>query len=267
MALVRSTTRAYSPPRAMLARPAKLAPRADVHRSHLRLLWNCALREGHQGSCGLFSATFASTDISRWRTSRSRPSSSKRARLHSKVARLPSHARSSRACVARTGIGAGASANQCSTVVVEAAPSSVLSAPQDGSRTGPRRDRPQLFSVCLSARAAKASTPRRSLGFSIDLGALVPDYEVAGHLWLKAHYPGGYSRDKIHLEAILPAPASALWQLRYGFDRLTPNRATRVAECQAGDAHLEFRIPIEQRNSGRASPQLLVLRAVAWHST
>ena len=44
-------------------------------------------------------------------------------------------------------------------------------------------------------------------GFSIDLGVLVPDYEIDGRLWWTNHYPGGYIfRDKLNLEVIHRTP-------------------------------------------------------------
>jgi hypothetical protein len=129
---------------------------------------------------------------------------------------------------------------------------------------------PELFTVFLSARA-KVNARRASLGFSIDLGVLVPDYEVDGVLWLNNHYQGGYIfRDKINLEAIPPESESDQWRLRYGFDRSTPNRATRTAEgtvlqpAAGGDGRIEFHIPIEQSNRPGIDATL-VLTARPWN--
>jgi hypothetical protein len=134
-------------------------------------------------------------------------------------------------------------------------------------------NRPQLFTAFLSARS-KVVKARPSLGFSIDLGVLVPDYEVDGALWLKNHYAGGYIfRDKINLEAIPPDSDSGQWRLRYGFDSNTPNRATREAEGTvlpqtasgtASGGRIEFRIPIVQ-SKRPGIDAVLVLTARPWN--
>jgi hypothetical protein len=134
-------------------------------------------------------------------------------------------------------------------------------------------NRPQLFTAFLSARS-KVVKARPSLGFSIDLGVLVPDYEVDGTLWLKNHYAGGYIfRDKINLEAIPPDSDSGQWRLRYGFDSNTPNRATREAEGTmlpqtasgtASGGRIEFRIPIVQ-SKRPGIDAVLVLTARPWN--
>jgi hypothetical protein len=137
----------------------------------------------------------------------------------------------------------------------------------------PDRSRPQLATAFLSARN-RVNKRRPSLGFSIDLGVLVPDYEVDGALWLNHHYAGGYIfRDKINLEAIPPDSDDGHWRLRYGFDSSTPNRATRnadgtplpeVADGAEGEGRIEFRIPIVQRNRPGIDATL-VLTARSWN--
>lgn len=129
----------------------------------------------------------------------------------------------------------------------------------------PNRDNPVLFNVHLS-EGLKVNPRRSSLGFSIDLGVLVPDYEVDGMLWLKNHYPGGYIfRDKLNLEAIPPKTENDSWQLRYGLDSRTPNRATTAAEKKSiGGDKLEFRIPIVQKNRPGIDATL-VLSAAPWN--
>jgi hypothetical protein len=131
-----------------------------------------------------------------------------------------------------------------------------------------------LFTVFLSARA-KVNARRASLGFSIDLGVLVPDYEVDGTLWLNNHHQGGYIfRDKINLEVIPPESDAGQWRLRYGLDSSTPNRATRSAGSPeladdagvaVGAGHLEFRIPIVQKNRPGIDATL-VLTAKPWNA-
>jgi hypothetical protein len=110
-------------------------------------------------------------------------------------------------------------------------------------------ERPHLFTAFLSS-GARVEKRRRSLGFSLDLGVLVPTYEVDGVLWLKDHFDGGYIfRDKINLEAIPPGGEQRQWRLRFGYDSRTPNRVTMEADPLAGQGAVEFRIPVEQNSS------------------
>jgi hypothetical protein len=117
---------------------------------------------------------------------------------------------------------------------------------------------PLLFTAFLR-KAAKVVPRRRSLGFSLDLGVLVPDYEVDGRLWLDHHFEGGYLfRDKLNLEAIPPVGDDEAWGLRYGFDSRTPNRARTTAEPSAIDGGMQFRIPIEQKTKPGIQATLLL---------
>lgn len=117
----------------------------------------------------------------------------------------------------------------------------------DLNRAPNERDKsnPCLFNAFLSARA-RTNPDRLSLGFSLDLRVLVPEYEIDRRLWLDDHFPGGYLfRDKINLEAT--PLADGQWKLAYGFDSETPNRVTHVAEAEIADDALRFEIPIEQK--------------------
>ena len=138
--------------------------------------------------------------------------------------------------------------------------------PPPGADPRPHHERPQLFTAFLSA-GARVDNRRPSLGFSLDLGVLVPEYEVDGRLWLRDHFEGGYLyRDKINLEAIPPSTGQDGWRLRYGFDSRTPNRATTQATPTAAGDALEFRIPIEQK-SQPGILATLVLTARPWNQT
>ncbi|MBR0672715.1 lipase family alpha/beta hydrolase [Neoroseomonas soli] len=130
-----------------------------------------------------------------------------------------------------------------------------------GAFDRPHHDRPLLFTTFLNS-AARVNRRRRSLGFSVDLGVLVPEYEVEGALWLRNHYPGGYIfRDKINIEAIPPENEGEAWRLRYGFDSDAPNAATKEAEATAADGALTFLIPIRQnRRPGIDADLVLVAR-------
>lgn len=125
------------------------------------------------------------------------------------------------------------------------------------------RANPILFNVYLddAARVGRG----KSLGFSIDLGVLVPEYQVDGVLWLKQHFAGGYIfRDKLNLEAIPPSDPNDKWQVRYGFDSSTPNRATKLISGTVADGRLEFRIPVIQKNRPGIDATL-VLSAEEWN--
>ncbi|QNN23324.1 hypothetical protein HED60_13910 [Planctomycetales bacterium ZRK34] len=135
--------------------------------------------------------------------------------------------------------------------------------PQKLGLTGPRH--PYLFSTFLSAQH-RIKQRRGSLGFSIDLGVLVPQYEVDGLLWFDHHYDGGYLyRDKINLEALPPQDTQSTWRIRVGYDSRTPNRATTTIDPRNTAAGLEFRIPIQQHTKPGIDAEL-VLCARPWNA-
>ncbi len=110
---------------------------------------------------------------------------------------------------------------------------------------------PHLFSAFLSS-VARVKPRRPSLGFSVDLGVLVPQYEIDGAFWADDHHDGGYLfRDKINVELTPPADGRAPhgWSLRYGLDSASPNRASRAAPPpKAGpDGSEIFTVPVTQR--------------------
>jgi hypothetical protein len=103
----------------------------------------------------------------------------------------------------------------------------------------------QLASVFLTNNA-RVTPQRSSLGFSIDLRVLVPEYEVEGGWFNSDYYDGGYLyRDKINFEAIRETDGS--WRLRYGFDSLTPNLTSEDAVTTTlPDKSYSFSLPIRQ---------------------
>jgi len=122
----------------------------------------------------------------------------------------------------------------------------------------------QLLSAFLEKNTSDAV--RRTLGFSIDLRVLVPEYEVE-RAWLPdLHYEGGHLfRDKINLEVTIGGNKPPA--LKYGFDRKTPNQirytATGDQEKILDNGQYEYTIPIEQDTH----PGLigsLILRAQPW---
>ena len=130
---------------------------------------------------------------------------------------------------------------------------------------------PALFSAFLSTNQ-RVNMVRPSLGFSIDLGVLVPEYEVDGLLFLDHHYEGGYLyRDKINLEALPPdpPPAPPVWRLGYGFDSQSPNQTTTVIDPEPADPTRAsngwvFKIPIKQL-SKPGIDAILELTATPWN--
>jgi hypothetical protein len=138
----------------------------------------------------------------------------------------------------------------------------------DKARPGDRQghNQPQLFTAFLR-KGAKVVARRPSLGFSVDLGILVPNYEIAGALWMDDHYEGGYLfREKINLEAIPPHGDERFWTVRYGIDSKTPNRATLVAERVIADGYYEFRIPIQQKSRPGVDATLILI-AYDWNES
>ncbi len=103
----------------------------------------------------------------------------------------------------------------------------------------------QLASVFLT-NEAKVTPQRATLGFGIDLGILVPEYEVEGGWFNSDHYDGGYLfRDKVNLEA--GRDGNGAWKLKYGFDSRTPNLTSEEADATELAGHVySFTIPIKQ---------------------
>lgn len=123
--------------------------------------------------------------------------------------------------------------------------------------------KPHLFSVFLS-KQARVNARRASLGFSVDLSVLVPQYEVDGLLMFDDHYEGGHLfRDKINFEAIPPADAKAGWTVKYGYDSRTPNATRETAQGVVSGGQTVFEIPVVQRTDPGIDA-VLRLTARAW---
>jgi len=133
-----------------------------------------------------------------------------------------------------------------------------------GKETTPRH--PYLFSVFLSIKG-KVVAARPSLGFAVDLGVLVPEYEVEGNWFRDNHYKGSYLyRDTITIEATpnQDAAGNEFYKVAYGFDSVSPNKPSNTATMNFKDGVYEYRILVD---SG-TTPGLkgtLVLRAGEWN--
>jgi pimeloyl-ACP methyl ester carboxylesterase len=130
-----------------------------------------------------------------------------------------------------------------------------------------RRQSPHLFSVFLDPdKRVKGS---RSVSFAFDLKVLVPDYEVAGVLFRRRHYEGGFIyRELILIEAFPDETALGGWRIKYGYQDINPgkpgvNAEPRLLTSDDPTAGLAFDIPVEQK----ARPGLrgkLRIEARAW---
>jgi hypothetical protein len=103
-----------------------------------------------------------------------------------------------------------------------------------------------LASVFLS-NAARVDLERPSLGFSLDLGMQVPEYQVQGKpFWRRDFYDGGFLfRDKVNLEATVASEGR--WALRYGWDSESPNDVRHTATAdQPLPGSWSFALPVVQ---------------------
>ncbi len=104
--------------------------------------------------------------------------------------------------------------------------------------------------------AARINRRRRSLGFSVDLRVLVPEYVVDGRWFRRDHFEGGYLfREKLNLDLTLDDEDT---KLRWGLDTATPNRSSRTAEMQKRDDQYTFSIPVEQNTRPGLKGHLIV---------
>jgi pimeloyl-ACP methyl ester carboxylesterase len=266
--LVRIENAAVTGPNGDPARPVRLAPRAFVHRSHSGHYGIVNSEDGYQN---LQRFLFGDVRVDGVLAvhSLSLPPDVEREKADGKKIRASYNFE----CVTRV---RGADwelsrrlADECSTVFRrygELFPEKAI----PGDREG--HDRPELFTAFLSTRA-RVNKRRPSLGFSLDLGVLVPEYEVGGVLFLKNHYAGGYLfRAKLNLEAIPPSGEDD-WRLRFGFDSESPNRATKEAEALDGtalgvpapDGGVQFSIPIRQATRPGIDATL-VITARPWNA-
>lgn len=111
---------------------------------------------------------------------------------------------------------------------------------------------------------ARVNRSRDTLGFSVDLGILVPEYEVDGFLFLDDYYDGGYLfRDKLNLELRLPKGGRGP-QVRFGWDSERANESAGPWMDPTATDPLEFRIPIDQAGKKPGLRGAVVLRATRW---
>ena len=118
---------------------------------------------------------------------------------------------------------------------------------------------PRLFSAFLRLGARVVDEiVRPTLGFSVELGVLVPEYELDNKFWFDDHYDGGYIyRDKVNIEVKVPESEKEDWILQYGFDSLTPNQTEEEnrAEVEWDGEIAVFQIPLRQL-PGKKDPKM-----------
>jgi hypothetical protein len=109
-----------------------------------------------------------------------------------------------------------------------------------------RGGKPAHLASLFLSNSARVTPQRATLGFSLDLRVLVPEYKVDGGWFNSDYYEGGYLfRDKINLEAGKGSDGG--WVLKYGFDSETPNLTSELADATKGDDDsYTFTIPIKQ---------------------
>ena len=130
--------------------------------------------------------------------------------------------------------------------------------PQTGKPERPpnRENSPHLFSVFLDSAKSnvkKSGAASGSVSFAVDLKVLVPDYNVAGSFFKRAHYEGGYIlRTQILIEAFQDDRALGGWRVNYGDQDKTPGVAAIPAPTEAlplnaeGTPGLTFGIKLDQ---------------------
>jgi hypothetical protein len=100
---------------------------------------------------------------------------------------------------------------------------------------------------------------RGPMGFTLDLGILVPEYEVDRKWRLDDHYEGGYLfRDKINFD--LSTTGDSL-VLKVGFDSKTPNRANKKLDAMTEDGVTRFQLPISRKSKPGISATLIICAA------
>jgi hypothetical protein len=104
-------------------------------------------------------------------------------------------------------------------------------------------------------KSAKVNKRRRTMGFSVEIGVLVPEYVVDGFWFMDDHYEGGYLfRDKLNLEV---DPERTPPRLRYGWDKEVPNMVNSDWLQPTSNDPFTFRIPFQQKTEPGVKGTLL----------
>ena len=105
---------------------------------------------------------------------------------------------------------------------------------------------------------------RKSLGFSLELNILVPDYEVDGFLLMDDHFEGApLFRDTFCMAAI-PGEGKGP-DIQWGLQSKTPNEMPNKADpVELPGKILEYRIPVSQKTKPGIDAELII-RASLWN--
>ena len=125
-----------------------------------------------------------------------------------------------------------------------------------------KQTRPITLATGFLLYDARVNPDDPSMGFSLDFGLRVPQYEVDGFLWLNNYYEGGYVfRDKFNFDLIPGSPPT----LRYGRDSRTTNRTTtKLDPAKTPEGGWEYRIPIDDDSHPKLTGTL-ILRSTPWN--
>jgi pimeloyl-ACP methyl ester carboxylesterase len=128
----------------------------------------------------------------------------------------------------------------------------------DYDRNVKMRQPVHLASAFLS-NSARVDPTRDSLGFSLDIGVQVPEYQIDGKpFWKRDHYDGGFLfRDKVNLEA--SCGPDGKWSVRFGWDTEAPNAVKHAATAEnpmPGSWVFELPVVQETRPGIRATLRL-----------
>jgi hypothetical protein len=103
----------------------------------------------------------------------------------------------------------------------------------------------KLFTQFLSSAAIV--TRSSYMGFSVDLGVLVPEYSVGGRLLFEDHFEGSYIfRDKLNM--FVKAEDGRL-RVKHGWDRERTNAAGETVTLEETDGRWSLTVPVEKETA------------------
>lgn len=124
----------------------------------------------------------------------------------------------------------------------------------------------KLFAAFMMA-GARVNQRRQSLGLALRLQVRVPDYEADGKTLIDDHYEGGILfSDKLNIE-VLPQ-VDGRRDIKFGWDRWTPNRSPRSLELATEGSHAIGTLPFASARAN-ASPRIsgkLRLTITSWNT-
>jgi hypothetical protein len=138
--------------------------------------------------------------------------------------------------------------------------------PATGTRSPDYAASPTMFNVFLDM---KQSQDKKTLSFAADICIRATEYEVAGMLFFKNYFEGGYLfRDMVTLQATPPQDEDGEWAIVYQFANQRTEGWKTAAVTQNDDEVLTFEIPIVQTARPGVKARLCVKTTFwnEWHS-